>query len=83
MNAAGIEEGDLVLVRQQVMADPGAKVVALIDDEATVKIFRPSSDVILLEPRSTNPKHKAIIVEREFRIQGVVVATIRPNDRKE
>jgi len=83
MNAAGIEDGDLVLVRQQVTADPGAKVVALIDDEATVKVFRPSGDVVVLEPRSTNPAHKAIIVEREFRIQGVVVATIRPNDTEE
>jgi repressor LexA len=83
MNAAGIAHGDLVLVRQQVTAEPGAKVVALIDDEATVKIFRPAGDVIVLEPRSSNPQHKPIIVEREFRIQGVVVATIRPNDGDE
>lgn len=83
MNAAGIADGDLVLVRQQVTAEPGMKVVALIDDEATVKVFRPAGDVVVLEPRSTNPKHKPIIVEREFRIQGVVVATIRPNDGDE
>jgi repressor LexA len=83
MNAAGIAPGDLVLVRQQVTAEPGAKVVALIDDEATVKIFRPAGDVVVLESRSTNPKHKPIIVERDFRIQGVVVATIRPNDGDE
>lgn len=83
MNAAGIEDGDLVLVRQQVTAEPGMRVVALIDDEATVKVFRPAGDVVVLEPRSTNPKHKPIIVEREFRIQGVVVATIPPTDAKE
>jgi repressor LexA len=80
MNAAGIDDGDLVLVRQQVVAEPGMKVVALIDEEATVKVFRPAGDVVVLEPRSTNPKHKPIIVEREFRIQGIVVATIRPHD---
>jgi repressor LexA len=83
MNAAGIQDGDLVLVRQQVTAEPGMKVVALIDDEATVKVFRPAGDVVVLEPRSTNPKHKPIIVEREFRIQGIVVATIPPNDGNE
>ena len=39
MNRAGINDGDLVLVRQQAMADEGERVVALINDDATIKRF--------------------------------------------
>jgi repressor LexA len=76
MDQAGISDGDLVLVRQQSTAQPGEKVVALIDDGAAVKIFRPGSETIVLEPRSSNPAHRPIVVQRDFRIQGVVVAAI-------
>jgi repressor LexA len=76
MNRAGIQDGDLVLVRQQGSAQPGEVVVALIDDEATVKRLRLGHDAIMLEPASTNASHKAIVLDREFRIQGVVVATV-------
>jgi repressor LexA len=78
MNEAGIQDGDLVLVQQQCMAESGEKVVALIDDEATVKVLRRSCDAVLLVPRSTNPRHKPIILNQDFQIQGVVRATI-PN----
>ncbi len=76
MNGAGIDDGDLILVRQQQVADNGQKVVALIDDEATVKEFYFKGDVITLLPRSTNPKHQPIILTTDFQIQGIVVATI-------
>lgn len=76
MNRAGIQNGDLVLVRQQPTAQPGQNVVALIDDEATVKRLRVTPHAIVLEPMSTNERHKPIILDREFTIQGVVVGTI-------
>lgn len=79
MDKAGIEDGDLILIRQQPTAQNGDKVVALIDDEATVKVFRQGEDVITLLPHSSNEKHKPIILSREFHIQGVVVATIPKN----
>jgi repressor LexA len=40
MSGAGILDGDIVVVRRQVFASPGEIVVALVDDEATVKRFR-------------------------------------------
>ncbi len=40
MRDAGILPGDIVVVRQQPSADPGDIVVALVDDEATVKTLR-------------------------------------------
>jgi len=39
MNKSEINDGDLALVRQQVTANPGEKVVAPIDDSATIKHF--------------------------------------------
>ena len=76
MNKAGINDGDLILVRQQSVADDGEKVVALINDEATVKEIRRAGNVIKLLPRSTNTKHQPIIVTEDFQVQGVVVETI-------
>lgn len=76
MNLAGIHSGDLVLVRTQDSAEDGDRVVALIDDEATIKIFRHHGDVVALTPHSTNPDHQPIIVTEDLRVQGVVVTAI-------
>lgn len=76
MNKAGINEGDLILVRQQPTAENGQNIVALIDDEATVKEFQKRGDVVTLLPKSSNPKHKPIILEYEFQVQGIIIATI-------
>jgi repressor LexA len=76
MDRAGIADGDLVLVRQQPTASNGERVVALIDQDATVKRLRIGAESVLLQPDSSNPAHKPIVVGRDFRIQGIVVATI-------
>jgi repressor LexA len=78
MNEAGINEGDLVLVRQQPVAEDGDIVVALIDDEATVKELRRTKDALILKPKSSNKKHQPIILTDNFQIQGVVVTAV-PN----
>jgi repressor LexA len=77
MNLSGIDDGDLVLVRQQPTAQDGDRVVALIDDEATIKVLRRAGDAIALEPRSKNKRHKPILVTRDFQVQGIVVSAIR------
>lgn len=76
MNEVGISDGELVLVKQQHTAENGDFVVALIDDEATIKELHKNSDAIVLKPRSTEQIHQPIILTRDFRIQGIVVATI-------
>lgn len=73
MNEAGIEDGDFILVRQQVTASDGEIVVALIDEEATVKRMRIGKDAIMLEPCSNNAKHAPIILQKDFQVQGIVV----------
>lgn len=78
MNEAGINDGDLVLVKQQPTANEGDKVVALIDGEATIKEFRRTQNMIILKPKSSNKEHKPIILTDDFQVQGVVIVTI-PN----
>ena len=79
MNKSGIKPNDLLLVKQQFNAEIGEKVVALINDEATVKHFYPASEYVILKPNSTDPTHKPIVLSEEFSIQGVVTAVLPPN----
>lgn len=76
MDEAGINDGDLMLIKQQPTANNGQNVVALIDDEATVKEYNHKGEFVTLMPRSRNPAHQPIILTLDFQIQGVVVATI-------
>jgi len=73
MNLAGIQDGDLVLVKQQNTAQTGDRVVALIDDSTTIKELARENMMIILKPRSTNPEHMPIILTENFQIQGIVI----------
>jgi repressor LexA len=74
---AGILQGDHVIVMKQDTARPGEIVVALIDDEATVKYYRPHRDRVELV--AANEKYAPIVVGEHsgFRILGVVRGVIR------
>ncbi len=74
---AGILNGDFVLVRSQEHANAGEIVVALIEDEATVKYYRPRPGRVELVP--ANASYKPIVVgpESGFRILGVVTGVKR------
>ena len=76
MDQKGINDGDLLLVRQQTTARNGDIVVALIDDEATVKEFHSAGETVVLRPRSRNKDHQPIVLTKDFQIQGVVVTSI-------
>ena len=73
---AGIRERDLVVVREQPVAENGDIVVALLEDEATVKRLFIRDEKIELRPE--NPKHRPIPVGPDdgMRIIGKVV-TVR------
>lgn len=77
MNAARIYENDLLIVRKQDTAEDGEIVVAMVgDDEATVKYWHRRGNVVMLEPKSTNPIHQMQIYdlsETKIRIIGKVV----------
>lgn len=76
MDLAGINSGNLLLIRQQETAQTGDKVVALINDEATLKYFERTSDAVVLRPKSSNKTHKPIVLTDNCQIQGVVVAIL-------
>lgn len=73
--AEAIQPGDLVLVEPGLHPNRGEIVVALIDDEATVKRFLPEADRVIL--RSDNPYYADIVVSKDFRVAGRVTALIR------
>ena len=77
MIEAGIYENDYVVVRHQETANAGAMIVALIEDEATVKYYRPTADRVELVP--ANAKYRPIVVPagEEFRILGIVRGVVR------
>lgn len=59
MNAARINENDLLIVRKQDMVENGEIAVVMVgDDEATVKRFYQTDSTVTLMPQSTNPSHK-------------------------
>lgn len=76
MIAAGILPGDYVLVRPQDNAYNGDIVVALVDDEVTVKRFYREVDSIRLQPE--NPTMAPLRVPT-VQICGKVVALVRPH----
>jgi repressor LexA len=78
VNGAHINDGDIVLVRKQETADDGEIIVALINDEATVKVLERKKGVVILKPRSSDP-HKPIVLTDSCMIQGVVVGVL-PSD---
>jgi repressor LexA len=74
MTGAGIFEGDLVIVRRQEDADNGDIVVAILEDEATVKRFFKENGYIRLQPE--NSLHKPVIA-RNVKVLGKVIGLIR------
>ncbi|MDQ3787788.1 MAG: transcriptional repressor LexA [Actinomycetota bacterium] len=71
---AAICDGDIVVVRQEREAHSGQIVAAMIDDEATVKVYRKRGGHVYLEPR--NPAYDVIDGDRAV-VLGVVVSVLR------
>ena len=76
MIEAGIDDGDMVLVKRQDFAQPGQIVVALMEEEATLKRYfpEPQSGYIRLHPE--NKELEDIIVDSCL-IQGIAVNVIK------
>ena len=76
MDQENINDGDMLLIRQQTTAKNGDIVVALIDDEATVKEFHSAGETVVLKPKSRNKQYQPIVLTKDFQIQGVVVTSV-------
>lgn len=73
MIEAGIADGSVIIVRQQAVADNGDIVAAMIDDEATVKVYRTHAGRVELVPR--NPLYPIIAGDQAV-ILGKVVCVL-------
>ena len=72
----GIHDGDLVVVLRREEARRGEMVVALVEDEATLKRFYPEGEKVRLQP--SHPEMEPIWVPAaSLRIQGIVVGLMR------
>lgn len=76
MIEAGIDNGDLVLIRQQNYADEGQIVVALMEDEATLKRFYPEPKKHRIRLHPENSRMDDIYVGN-CEIQGVAVKVLK------
>ncbi len=74
---AGINDGDVVVIRETEVAENGDIVVALIQDqEATLKRFYRKGNAIALE--AANPAYETrVYPEDQVRVQGRLVGLIR------
>lgn len=75
----GIHDGDFLFVKKTPTADKGDIVVALIEDEATVKRYYPEGDIIRFQPANANMQ-PILVKKKDFRsvnLIGVVVGVYR------
>lgn len=75
----GIFDGDYIFVRKQLQANRGDTVVAMINDEATVKRYYPEGDTIRFQPANATMQ-PIFVKKREFKsvnIIGVVIGVYR------
>jgi repressor LexA len=72
-----IEDGDYVVIRKQETAENGERVVAMIDNEVTLKRFYKEKDHIRLEP--ANGAMAPILVDptKDTKILGILVGVMR------
>ncbi len=77
MIEAGINDGDIVVIREQQTAENGDIVVALVEDaEATLKRFRRKGSMIALE--AANPAYETrVFPDHMIKVQGKLVGLIR------
>jgi repressor LexA len=74
---AGIEPGDLIIVRQQQSAESGDIVVAMVDGEATVKRLWFAEGRVELRPENTGFKPIVLGPDDQISIIGKVIAVRR------
>ncbi|MFI5304090.1 MAG: transcriptional repressor LexA [Nitrospiria bacterium] len=77
MKNEGIVDGDYVIVRRQPTAENGQKVIAIIDNGATIKTYFRRKERFELKP--ANEEFDSIILDSSspFRIEGIFVGLVR------
>jgi repressor LexA len=76
----GIDDGDLVVIRQQPDAEPGQIIAARVGDEATLKRYRPLPEKKCVELVPENDALTPQIIDltsQDFSVQGIAVMVIK------
>ena len=76
-----IDDGDLILVRQQSVARSNDVVVAVVDGQATVKRLITAPGYFILRPESIDKTHLEIVVGMDMRIAGKVTHVLKKGSR--
>lgn len=74
---AGIFSGDYVVVEKQENAENGDKIVALVDDSATIKTFYKEKDHIRLQPENDYMDPIVVYPQQQFQVLGKVIGVFR------
>ena len=71
----GILDGDMAIIEHGKSVSSGDIVAAVIDDEATLKIFKKETDSVMLLPANKN--YRPIKVVNNLRVAGKLIGIIR------
>ena len=77
MRDDGILPGDVVVVQKQSTARNGQTVIALVNGEATIKIYHRKAGSVELHPANDTMKPIVVRETDTFHIEGIVVGVIR------
>ena len=80
MKDAGILEGDMVVVERNRPTKAGDIVVALVDNELTVKYLFPKKGAQGWVLKPANPDYPDIVAHQSLEVLGVVVGMFRRHD---
>jgi repressor LexA len=72
-----IDDGDYVVIRKQETAENGERVVAMIDNDVTLKRFHRERDKIVLHPANGDMDPIMVEPDSDVRILGVLVGVLR------
>ncbi|MBY0522755.1 MAG: transcriptional repressor LexA [Gemmataceae bacterium] len=72
-----IQDGDYVIIRKQETAENGERVVAMIDNEVTLKRFQRKKDHVVLQPANEAMEPIVVNPTEDAKILGVLVGVVR------
>jgi repressor LexA len=72
-----IQDGDYVVIQQQQTATNGERVVAMVDNEVTLKRFYKEKDHIRLEPANDNMAPIIVDSSQDTQVLGILVGVLR------
>ena len=77
MRDEGILPGDLVIVQKQCTARNGQTVIAIVNNEATIKTYYRKGTTMELRPANETMKSLMVKPTDSLRIEGLVIGVIR------